>query len=137
MVAAPFALVDVKFVLNSVNLSSWTTKFTCDLEADELETTPFGSTYRSRIGGLKDGGVSVEMNQDFAASAVDVTLAPLLGTVVAFTGKSSSAANSATNPEYQGNVLVSKYTPIDGSVGDLAKTAAQWKTSGTVTRAVA
>lgn len=137
MVAAPFALTDVKFVVNSVNLSGWCTKFTTDIEADELETTPFGSTYRSRIGGLKDGSVSAEFNQDFAASAIDVTLWPLLGTVVAFTGKATSAANSATNPEYQGNVLVSKYTPLDGSPGDLAKTSIQWKTSGTITRAVA
>ena len=137
MVAAPFALTDAKLVVNSVNLSSWCTKATADLEADELETTAFGATYRSRIGGLKDGTVSAEFNQDFAASAVDVTLQPLLGTVVAFTLKSTSAANSATNPEYQGNVLVSKYTPIDGSVGDLAKTSVTWKTSGTVTRAVA
>lgn len=137
MVAVPFALTDAKLVINSVNLSGWCTKANADFEADELETTPMGSTYRSRIGGLKDGGISAEFNQDFAASAVDVTLFPLLGTVVAYTLKSTSGANSATNPEYQGNVLVSKYTPIDNSVGDLAKTAIAWKTTGTQTRAVA
>ena len=135
MVAAPFALVDAKLVINSVNLSSWCTKATSDFEADELETTAFGASFRSRIGGLKDGNIAAEFNQDFSASAIDVTLFPLLGTVVAFTLKSSSATNAPTNPEYQGNVLVSKYTPIDNAVGELAKTAIQWPTSGTVTRA--
>lgn len=135
MVAAPYALTDAKLVINSVNLSTWCTKATLDIKADELETTAFGSTYRSRIGGLKDYDLSAEFNQDFAAAAIDVTLQPLLGTVVAFTLKSTSAINAPTNPEYQGNVLVSKYSPLDGSPGDLSKTSIQWPGSGTLTRA--
>jgi hypothetical protein len=135
MVAAPYALTDLKLVVNSVNLSTWCTKAALEISADELESTAFGSTYRTRIGGLKDYNLAAEFNQDFAASAIDVTLQPLLGTVVAFTCKSTSAATGATNPEYQGNVLVSKYSPLDGSPGDLSKTSIQWPGSGTLTRA--
>jgi hypothetical protein len=66
---------------------------------------------------------------------VDVTLFALLGTVVAFTAKATSSANSATNPEYQGSILITEYTPLDNSVGDLAKASVSWPTTGTVTRA--
>lgn len=134
---AVFALTDAKVVINSVNLSSFVTKVTLDVEADELETTAMGAVYRARIGGLKNWSINLEMNQDFGASAPDVSLFSLLGTVVAVTAKSTTAINGATNPEYQGNVLVSHYTPLDGGVGDLAKTSFTWPGTGTLTRAVA
>ena len=134
---AVYSFVDGKFTVNAVNLSAFTRKATLSFEADELESTAMGNTWRTRIGGLKDGSVEFEMNQDFAASAVDVTLFALLGTVVAFTGKVTTAATSSTNPEYQGSVLISKYSPLDGSVGDLGTTSMQWPTSGAITRAVA
>jgi hypothetical protein len=132
-----FALLDAKVVINSVNLSDHITKTTINTKAGDLETTAFGATYKARIGGLKEWSAAVEFNQDLAASSVDVTMFALLGTVVTFTAKSTSGANAATNPEYQGSVLITEYTPIDGSVGDLAKTSVSWPGTGTLVRAVA
>lgn len=128
-------LTDVKVVINSVNLSDHATSLTLTIDVDEQETTAFGATFRARVGGLKDGKLDVEFNQDFAAANVDATIWAALGTVVPFTAKATTAATSATNPEYQGNVLINAHTPIDGSVGDLAKTKISWPTTGTVTRA--
>ena len=137
MTATAFVLLDVDVTINSVDLSAWATSATISLTVDEHETTAFGSTYKSRIGGLKDYKLDIEFNADFGASAIDQTLYPLVGTVVPFTIKKSSGANATTNPQYSGSVLIASYTPIDGGVGDLAKTKVSWNGSGTLSRATA
>lgn len=134
---AVIALLDAKCVINAVNLSDHITKVTLKTSAADLDTTAMGLTFQSRIGGLKQWDASVEFNQDFAASSVDATIWPLLGTVVTFTAKATSGANSATNPEYQGSVLIQDFTPIDGQTGALAKMTVSWPGSGTLVRAVA
>ncbi len=131
---ASFAFTDARVEVNSVNLSAFTRSVTLNVEAEDLEDTAMGDTYRSRIGGLKDWSVDIEFNQDFAASAVDVTIFPLLGTVVAVKIRPTTSAISTTNPEYTGNVLINEYNPLDGSVGDLATTSVSWPGAGTLTR---
>lgn len=134
---AVLALTDAKCVVNSINLSDHIKKVSLPISAEELETTAFGATYKSRIGGLRDGNVSLDFNQDFASGSVDATLFAALGTVVAVTVKATTAATSATNPEYQFNVLVTETTPFDSSVGELASLSTTWPTTGAITRAVA
>ena len=131
---ANFAGTDYNLKINTVDMSLMCTKVTLKVSAADLENTAFGGTYRSRIGGLKDASLDVEFNQDFAAAQVDALLWPLLGTVVAFELKPTSGAASATNPRYTGSVLIAEYSPLDGSVGDLAKNSASWPTSGSVLR---
>lgn len=123
---ASFTLTDAVVVINSVDLSDFATSVSLSIDVDEQEDTAFGDTYRSRIGGLKDFTLDIDWNQDFAASAVDQTLFPLLGTVVTFSVKPTSAATSATNPQYSGSVLITEYSPLDGSVGDLATLSTSW-----------
>jgi hypothetical protein len=132
---ATFSFTDGYLLLNAVNMSPMARQLVLKTTAAELDTTAFGATYHSRIGGLKDGQIDVEWNQDFAAGQVDVLLFPLLGTVVAFEVRPTSAARSVTNPAYTGSVLISDYSPLDGKVGDLAVNKSTWKTTGTITRA--
>lgn len=132
---AASVLLDVKITVNAVNLSAYCTSATIKVDVDDQETTAFGSTYRSRIGGLKDASLDLEFNQDLASSAVNQTIQPLIGTVVAFTLKQASGTTTATNPEWQGNVLITEYTPIDGKVGDLAAVKVSWPTTGAITYA--
>lgn len=134
---ATFAFIDCRLEVNAVVMSAMATSVTLKVEADELEDTAFGDTYRSRIAGLKDWSVDIDFNSDFAASQVDQTLWPLFGTVIAVKLRPTSAAISATNPEYSGNVLVTEYTPLDGGVGDLAKVSVSWPGAGTLSRATA
>lgn len=103
----------------------------------ELDNTAFGATFHSRIGGLKDAKLDIEWNEDFAAAQVDALLWPLLGTVVSFEIRPTSAIRSATNPGYTGSVLISQYTPIDSKVGDLANLKTSWPTSGAILRQTA
>jgi hypothetical protein len=125
-------------VLNGVDLSSVAKSIGLNVEAEEKETTAFSATgFKSHIGGLKGGSLSITFNQDFAASSVDATLWPLLGTVVSFAVKPVNAATSATNPSYSGEILVTGYSPIANGVGDLAEVQVQFPTTGVVTRATA
>jgi predicted secreted protein len=132
---ASFAFTDASVTINSVDLSDHVRSVTLNIEAEDLEDTAMGDTFRSRIGGLKDWSIDIEFNQDFAASEVDATIFPLLGTVVAVEVRPTSSPVSATNPKFSGNVLVSEYNPLDGSVGDLATTSVSWPGAGALTRA--
>lgn len=132
---AVFSFTDASVVINSVDLSDHVRQVTLNVSADELDDTAMGDTFRSRIGGLKDWSVSLEFNSDFAASEVDATLWPLLGTTTTITIKPTSSAVGATNPSYSGSVLVSQANPLGNSVGDLATVSVTWNGAGTLTRA--
>jgi hypothetical protein len=134
---AVFVFTDGRVEINSVNLSDHVRKVTLTPSADAQESTAMGATYRARLGGLKDWKVEVEFNQDYAASNVDVTLFALLGTTTTIKVRPTTSAIGATNPEYNGTVLLSEYVPIDGSVGDLAMAKASFDGAGVLTRSVA
>ncbi len=131
---AIFVATDYNVSINGVDYSSYLTQAELAVEADEVETTAFGSTYRTRVGGLKSGNVSFQFNQDFAAAAIDAVFFPLVGTQATVVIKPTSTAVSASNPKYTVNALVTQYSPISGNVGDLATFSVAWPVSGTVVR---
>lgn len=133
---AIFVFTDGRIEINSVVMSTFVKKITLKVDVDDLDATAFGGNgYKARMGGLKDWSVDLEFNQDFAASAVDVTIWPLLGTVVPIKIRPTTASIAATNPEYSGSVLVKEYAPLDGSVGDLTATGLSWPGASALARA--
>ncbi len=134
---AKFYAQDYKITVGTANLSTSLASVTLDITADEVETTAFGSSYRTRIGGLKDASVSLDFHQDFGAGAVDALLFPLLGSTVAVKIVPTSGTITASNPEYSMDCLVTQYQPFAGAVGDLATLSVTWPVSGAVTRATA
>jgi len=132
-----FYAQDYKITVGTANLSTSLASVTLDITADEVETTAFGSSYRTRIGGLKDASVSLDFHQDFGAGAVDALLFPLLGSTVAVKIVPTSGTITASNPEYSMDCLVTQYQPFAGAVGDLATLSVTWPVSGAVTRATA
>lgn len=126
---ASHAFIDGRIEVNSVVLSTFNTGFTLPREFDELDDSAMGDVGRSRIAGVEDGTISADWNQDFAASAVDATIAAALATVVTIKCRPTSSAISATNPEYVGTYLISKYSPFSSSFGELAKTSTAWPLS--------
>ena len=132
---AVFALTDASITINSVDLSDHISNAGLDTGSAELDDTAFGDSWESAIGGLKNWTLRLDFHQDFAASEVDATVWPLLGTTTTVVLKPTSDAVSTTNPSFTGTVLVSEYSPISGNVGDLATTSVTWKGSGALTRA--
>jgi hypothetical protein len=134
---AKFYAQDYKITVGTANLSEDIASVTLDITSDEVETTAFGSTYRTRIGGLKDASVSLDFHQDFGAGSVDSLLFPLMGSTVAVKIAPTSGSVTATNPEYRFTALVTQYQPFAGAVGDLATLSVTWPVSGEVVRGTA
>jgi hypothetical protein len=134
---AKFYAQDYKVTIGTAVLSTSIASVTLDITTDEVETTAFGSSYRTRIGGLKDASVSLDFHQDFGAGAVDALLFPLMGETVAVKIAPTSGTVTATNPEYRFNALVTQYQPFAGSIGDLASLSITWPVSGEIVRGTA
>ncbi|MGH8575345.1 MAG: radical SAM protein [Gammaproteobacteria bacterium] len=126
---ATHAFIDARVEVNGVDLSDWNTNVTLPIEFDALEDTAMGDTGRSRKAGLQDSTLQLNWNQDFDAGAVDATIAAARGTVIVVKVRPTSAAISATNPEYVGSYLVSSYSPFAAGVGALATTSTSWPLS--------
>jgi hypothetical protein len=110
----------VVVTLNSVALSDHVTSATINRSFDELEVTAMGDTAHKFVKGLEASTITLDFLNDTAASNVLQTLQTAWGTTVALTLKQTSAAISATNPEYQTTVLVNNTTDINGAVGDIS-----------------
>lgn len=134
---AKFVATDYNITIGGSDFSSSLASVSLDLSAEEQETTAFGNSSRTRIGGLKDGEVSLDFHQDFGSSAVDATLFPLLGGTVEVVVKPTNGSVTATNPSYTFTCLVTEYQPFASSVGDLATLSVSWPITGDVTRGTA
>ena len=110
----------VVVTLNSVALSDHVTSATINRSFDELEVTAMGDTAHKFVKGLEASTITLDFLNDTAASNVLQTLQAAWGTTVPLTLKQTSAAISATNPEYQTTVLVNNTTDINGAVGDIS-----------------
>ena len=64
-------LTDVSVTIATVDLSDHVGSVTLTTSVDEVETTAFGSTARTRVGGLRDNSVSLEFHQNVAADRRD------------------------------------------------------------------
>jgi len=134
---AIFVATDFSVSINgSTALASYLTQVELKVSANDITTTAFGSTYVTRIAGLKEGSLTLQFNQDYAAAAVDAVLFPLLGSNATVVIKPTTSAVSSANPSYTQVCLVTDLTPVSGNIGDLATFSVTWPTNGTVTRAV-
>lgn len=134
---AKFAATDYSVSVAGTDLSTSLTSVELNLEADDRDTTTFGNGgYRTRVGGLKQGSVRLNFYQDYAASSVEATLYPLLGTIATVVLKPTSGSVSSTNPSYTVTCLVTQVQPISAAVGDVAVQQVSWVTSGSVVKTV-
>jgi hypothetical protein len=134
---AKFAATDYFVSINGTDFSTNLNSVELAQEADDLETTAFGSSWRTRIGGLKQASLTLNFMQDFGAGSVDATLNPLLGSIATVVIKPTSGTVNSTNPTYTMTALVTQYSPFASSVGDIATLSVTFPISGTVTRATA
>ncbi len=128
---------DASVTINSVDLSDHVAQISFIETSAELESTAMGDSNVTRIGGLKDGSVTIEFHADFAASEVYATINPLLGTTTTVLVVPVSGSVSATNPSKSVSALVTEVPFVDHAVGDLATVSVTWPFSGAVTTATA
>jgi IMP cyclohydrolase len=136
---ARIVLTNAFITINGVNLSDHIGSVTLTTTDDIIETTAFGNSARTRIGGLADNSVAFEFHQDYAAASVEATIngtSSLVGTVTAVVVKPNGATTAADNPAYSFNCLISEWTPLNGAVGELATASVTWPIDGNITKAV-
>ena len=131
-----FVLKNCVLSINGPDLSAYTRSVRLNYTTEVPETSAYGITSKTFINGLKDWSVDCEFVQDYASS-LDGVLFNLVGSTVAFRVRNDSAATSALNPCYNGNVIVTAYPPIGNSIGETAKTSVHLEGTGALTYTVA
>ncbi len=134
---AEFILSDASFTFNSVDLSDHVKTVTFNLTSDAPDVTAMGDDWRDFLAGLRSWQITLDFYQDFAAGKVDATF------WAAFNGtnrtpiilRPDGAGVGATNPSFSGNVIITNYDPITGTVGDAAMAPVTLQGAGALARA--
>ena len=131
---ARLVLTNPSITINSVDLTDRVAQVAIDMSFAEVETTAFGDSAVTRVAGLGDHSVSLSFHQDYASGEVEATIYPLLGTTTAMIVKPVNTTTSTNNPSYSFNVLVTEWSPISGTVGELVTADVTWPISGMVNK---
>ena len=129
-------LTNVSVKVNNVDLSDHVNQVTLTQNVNEVETSAFGNTNVTRVGGLRDSSVALTFHQNFAATEVEATIGGLVGTIGTVVVIPAGTVVSATNPSYTAEVLYTEWTALDGSVGELSTASVTWP-ANSVTKATA
>lgn len=86
--------------INSIDITDQVSASTLTRVIEALESTSFGKTARVYVGGLENSTLTLTAYNSFATSETYSTLSGLVGTATTVKIKPTSAATSATNPEF-------------------------------------
>ncbi len=129
-------LLDAQLEIASNVLTAYCSKIEITDEFEDKDTTTFGSGgAKEMLGGLESGSVSITFKQDYTDNALDEIMWGLRRTVVTFKARADEDAVSANNPQYSGSILINKWVPISGAVGDVAEVEVEFPLSGPLVRA--
>ena len=118
---AIIAFKDVSISINSVDLSDHANSATLTYEVEQQDATVMGGD-RAFVGGIQNNTLEVTLYQDFAATEVEATIFPLVGTSTTLVLKPTSDAIGADNPTYTiTGAYLASHTPI--AAGDVGSTS--------------
>ena len=127
--------VAVTFGTAATDISSYVTSITLSTTAAEVATSAMGSSAMTRIQGMIDNSVTIELQQDYPTIEKLFWDAFTAGTAVPMTVKpNGTAAASSTNPSYAFSALPTSWTPVNGAIGDLATVSITYPISGAITK---
>lgn len=101
---------------------------------DIVETTEVGQIYKRVIAGLGTNSVNFEFYQDFASTSVESIIYDWIGARVLCKVKPVNTTTSVSNPEYEFQVLISEWTPLNGAVGQISTANVNWPINGPITK---
>ena len=132
---AKLVLTNAFISIGGTDVSSSVASVQIETTADEIETTAFGSTGKTRVGGLLDTTLSLSLHQEY--STIEGLIYPLIGSTTTVIVKPNGTAVSTANPSYTMLANVLSWNPINGAVGELNTADVSWPVSGTITKATA
>lgn len=128
-------LLDAQISIANNDLTGFCAKLELSDEFEDKSTTTFGSGGAEEVlGGLEKFEAALTFKQDYDAAQIDSIMWALRRTVVTFAARAKIAAVTANNPQYSGKLLITKWTPIAGSVGDVAEVDVTYPGSGPLGR---
>ena len=88
---------------------------------EQLDSTAFGQTNRTYVGGLTNASITLTLLMDYSASSTYALLNSLVGAAATYVAvKATSGAISATNPEFQlTNGYLESMDLVNASLGTL------------------
>ncbi len=129
-------LLDAVLSIANNNLQDYCSKLELSDEFEAKGTTTFGSGgAEENLGGLEKFEAAIQFKQDYDDNALDEIMWALRRQVVTFSAKAKDATVSASNPLYTGSLVITKWVPIAGSVGDVAEVDVTYPGSGPLARA--
>ena len=129
-------LTNPRVILDGFDISDHCTSLSFGTVYDLVEVTQMGDIAKKMVAGLEENTLSLEIQQDFGVSQVESVIYPNRGLRVNCSVRPVNAARSATNPQYDFSVLISEWTPLSGSVGDLATVTVNWPIYGEITKTI-
>lgn len=128
--------VAVTFGTANTDITSYVASVTLNLSKAEVATTSFGSSGAvTRIAGLADNSITLELMQDYPTIEKLFYDAWNAGTAVPMTVKpNGTAAASSSNPQYAFNVVPLTWQSVNGAVGDIATASITYPIDGAVTK---
>ena len=127
--------VAVTYGTANTDISAYVTSITLSTTAAEVVTTSMGSSAVTRIQGLIDNSITMELQQDYPTIEKLFFDAFTAGTAVPMTVKpNGTAAASSTNPQYAFSVLPTAHEMVKGAIGDLATMSITFPISGVITK---
>jgi hypothetical protein len=129
-------LLDAQFSVANNDLTDYTKKIELSDEFEAKGTTTFGSGgAEENEGGLEKFEISVTFVQDYDDNGLDEIMWALRRSKVTFACRAQEDAVSASNPQYSGSAVITKWVPLAGAVGDVAEVDVTWPGSGPLARA--
>ena len=107
-------------LLGTLNVSDHTQSASITINYDELDITAMTNPGHPRIKGLASHTLQATLFNDQALSNIRSVLDAAKGTGIAFALGATGSVASATNPVYSGTIWCNGYTPINGSIGEVA-----------------
>jgi hypothetical protein len=122
--------------VDTIDLSDHVNQVTVTETVNEVETSAFGNSNVTRVGGLRDSSISLTFHQNFAAGEVYATLKDKVGSIGTVQVIPNGTTISATNPSISLEVLYTEMSHLDGSIGELSTASVTWP-ANSITKATA
>lgn len=136
-----------KQVITGATLSLGGTDYSAQVDNAEInvsikegDTTNFaGSGWEEFVAGMKGFTLTVNFKKDADLSGLDAAIWTEINSgdcIMTFATKTTTAAISTSNPEYQGSVLVTEWQSGPGQLGNVHGGSVTFKGTGSITRDV-
>src|SRR5690242_10290798 len=121
------------FSLNGVNLSAFCDTIDVERKIDSIDTTTFGNTGHTYLGGMVDGSIKVQGTYDNGVAGPKAVFEPIMDAGLLVTAIYRPEGTGTGKPQSSFSVLVTSYTE-SSKAADMITWKGDMQISGTVTR---